>query len=77
MSVTCKNCYASGSVKGNTNAGGFVGVMGNATGAGWYIRQCYASGNVDGDIGADVGGFIAWLYGFAIDCYARGDVDVT
>jgi hypothetical protein len=41
------------------------------------MRQCFASGNVDGDIGADVGGFVAWLYGFAIDCYARGNVDVT
>ena len=77
MAATCKNCYASGSVKGTTYAGGFVGVVGNTTVAGWYMRQCFAFGNVDGDIGADVGGFVAWLYGFAIDCYARGNVDVT
>jgi hypothetical protein len=77
MAVTCKNCYASGSVKGNTYAGGFVGVVGNTAGSLWYIRQCYSSGNVEGDTGSEAGGFVAWLYGDAIDCYARGDVVVT
>jgi hypothetical protein len=68
-------CYATGSVKGRSSAGGLVGYHYNV-GA---IQYCYSTGNVLSvavDQGVYVGGLVGWRSsGTVSNCYAMGKVE--
>lgn len=61
------NCYAVGSVYGNTRVGGLVG-----SNSGSFVERSYAKGVVEGT--NFVGGLIGWSRGPITQCYAKGDV---
>jgi hypothetical protein len=71
------NCYVTGSVSGNKNAGGLaVIVSGNSY---TVIRNCYVTANVSGANnfdGGTVGGLVAALSGagYINNCYVTGNV---
>lgn len=76
---TFKSCCATGNVSGTGDVGGFVGFASEIT-ANHKMKflNCYASGNVSriGATSSYFGGFFGWQYrGYAVNCYATGEVD--
>ena len=71
---TILNCYATGTVDGNSMTGGLVG--GNAGGG--EILNCYATGNVNGNdfTGGLVGHIFHFMFKYPVisNCYATGNV---
>lgn len=64
-----KECYATGTVIGDGNTGGIVGVTLNANAK---VIQCYTTGDVSGP--HDVGGVAGYATGDVENCYTTGDV---
>jgi hypothetical protein len=63
---TVSNCYAAGSVVGNSSVGGLLGVTGGT------VDGCYYMGNVTGI--TRVGGLVGLNGGAVSDCYSAGSV---
>jgi hypothetical protein len=65
------DCYSSGSVSGDEDVGGLVGL--NAYGA--SISNCYSTASVSGN--DDVGGLVGENYGTMSNCYSTGSVSAS
>ena len=73
-SSSITNCYATGSVTGNSDVGGLVGSAGSASSI--SITDSYATGSVTGN--SDVGGLVGCAYKSSItNSYATGVVTGT
>ncbi|MCD4828147.1 MAG: T9SS type A sorting domain-containing protein [Candidatus Cloacimonetes bacterium] len=64
------NCYSTGSMSGNFDTGGLVGLNGdNST-----VSNCYSTGSVNGEY--DVGGLVGWnSESYVNNCYSTGSVN--
>ncbi len=71
-SSTVSKCYSTGSVSGNDNIGGIVGMSYNAA-----LTQCYSMAGVSGT--SNVGGLVGYNYISATvqNSYARGNISGT
>ncbi|QSQ10562.1 Fimbrial protein [Koleobacter methoxysyntrophicus] len=56
-----RNCYAAGSVTGNSEVGGLVGLNSNGRVVGSNLEKSYSTGSVTG--GSRVGGLVGYNYG--------------
>ncbi|MCL2859262.1 MAG: hypothetical protein FWF46_01555 [Oscillospiraceae bacterium] len=80
--VMISKSYASGSVSGTQDVGGFVGDITSPTVATSFINieRCYATGDTTLSSGYQLGGFIGKVQGNSVkitNCYARGNVSST
>ncbi len=67
-----KNCYVTGSVKGDSFIGGIAGYISDGS----TVSECYTTANVSGS--TEIGGIAGYLDGGTVsDCYSTGDVHGT